>query len=89
MKIEFDPVKDAKNIAKHGVSLVVAESLEWDLILATEDTRKRYGDVRMLGFAPIGRTVYCVVFTEEDDVYRIISLRKALPKEVRSYASQI
>ena len=89
MKIEFDPAKDAKNIAKHGVSLAVAESLEWDLILATEDTRDRYGDVRMVGFAPIGRKVYCVVFTEDDDVYRIISLRKALPKEVRGYASQI
>ncbi len=89
MKIDFDPAKDAKNIAKHGVSLAVAESLEWNHILATEDTRERYGDVRMVGFAPIGRTVYCVVFTEEDDVYRIISLRKALPKEVRIYASQI
>ena len=89
MKIEFDPIKDARNIAKHGVSLAIAESLEWDLILAVEDTRERYGDIRMVGFAPVGQTVYCVVFTEEDDVYRIISLRKALPKEVRSYASQI
>ena len=89
MKIEFEPAKDATNIAKHGISLAVAESLEWDLILAIEDTRERYGDVRMVGFAPIGRTVYCVVFTEEDDVYRIISFGKALPKEVRGYASQI
>jgi uncharacterized DUF497 family protein len=89
MKIEFDSVKDAKNIAKHSVSLALAESLEWDLLLATEDTRENYGDVRMVGFAPIGRKVYCVVFTEHDDIYRIISLRKALPKEVRAYASQI
>jgi hypothetical protein len=43
----------------------------------------------MVGFAPIGRTVYCVVFTERDDGYRIVSLRKALPKEVRAYASRI
>jgi len=89
MKIEFDPVKDAKNIAKHGVSLTLAESLEWDLLLATEDTREDYDEVRLVGFAPIGRTVYCVVFTEHDDIYRVVSLRKALPKEVRAYASQI
>ena len=57
--------------------------------MAKEDIREEYGEQRMVGFAPIGRTVYCVVFTEEDDVYRIISLRKALPKEVRAYASQI
>ena len=85
MEIEFDPAKDAK----HSVSLALAESLEWELLLATEDTREGYGEVRMEGFAPIGRTVYCVVFAEKGDVYRIISLRKALPKEVRAYASQI
>ena len=89
MKIEFDPVKDAKNIAKHGVSLALAESLEWDFLLATEDAREVYAEIRLVGFAPIGRTVYCVVFTEDDDVYRVVSLRKALPKEVRAYASQI
>jgi hypothetical protein len=89
MKIEFDPAKDSKNIAKHGISLSLAESLEWDLLLATEDTRDSYGEVRMIGFAPIGQKVYCVVFTGHDDVYRIISLRKALPKEVRAYANQI
>jgi len=89
VKIEFDPAKDARNIAKHGISLAIAERLEWDLLLAQEDTREGYGEARMVGFAPIGRTVYCVVFIEEDDAYRIISLRKALPKEVRAYASQI
>ena len=89
MEIEFDPIKDAKNIAKHGFSLSVAYSLEWELLLATEDIRADYGERRMIGFAPIGQKVYCVVFTENNGVYRIISLRKALPKEVRFYASQI
>lgn len=89
MRIELDPAKDARNLAKHGVSLALAESLEWNLLLAMEDTRESYGEVRMVGFAPIGRTVYCVVFAEKGDVYRLISLRKALPKEVRAYASEI
>lgn len=89
MKISFDPAKDAHNLAKHGLSLALADSLEWDLLLATEDTRLPYGEVRMVGFAPIGRTVYCVVFTERDDGYRVVSLRKALPKEVRAYASRL
>ncbi|MEO5344546.1 MAG: BrnT family toxin [Gammaproteobacteria bacterium SHHR-1] len=37
MKISFDPAKDAKNIAKHGVSLVLAKKLEWELMLCRED----------------------------------------------------
>ena len=89
MEIEFDPGKDAANIARHGLSLALAESLEWDLLVAAEDDREDYGELRLVGFAPIGRTVYCLAFTEENEVYRIISLRKAEPREVRYYASQI
>ena len=89
VKIEFDPTKNANNLAKHGIPLTFAKSLEWDLLLATEDTRADYGEIRMVGFAPVGQTVYCVVFSEINEIYRIISLRKALPKEVRNYASQI
>lgn len=89
MEFEFDPAKDAVNCATHGFSLALADQLEWGLLLATEDTREEYGEQRMVGFSPIGRYVYCIVFTEEDDVYRIISLRKALPGEVRDYARQI
>ena len=89
MRIEFDPDKDVANIARHGISLRLAESLEWELLLATVDDREDYGELRMIGFAPIGRVVYFVAFTENDGIYRIISLRKATPKEVRYYASQI
>ena len=76
-------------MARHGISLKLAESLEWELLLATEDNREGYGELRMIGFAPIGRLVYFAAFTENDDTYRVISLRKATPKEVRYYASQI
>lgn len=88
MRIEFDPNKDVANMARHGISLKLAESLEWELLLATQDNREGYGELRMIGFAPIVR-VYFVAFTENDDTYRVISLRKATPKEVRYYASQI
>jgi uncharacterized DUF497 family protein len=43
----------------------------------------------MRGFAPIGETVYCVVYIERSDAIRVISLREATRKEVRAYASQI
>ena len=89
IKIGLDPGKDAANIVRHGMSPALAESLEWDLLVAAEDDREVYGELRHVGFAPIGRTVYCLAFTEENEIYRIISLRKAEPREVRYYASQI
>ena len=33
MEIEFDPAKDAANLAKHGVSLALAERLDWNAAL--------------------------------------------------------
>jgi uncharacterized DUF497 family protein len=86
MKTTFDPQKDAANINKHSVSLALAADLEWDWMITTEDTRHAYGEVRMIGFAPLGERLYCVVFTDRGDERRIISLRKANSREVKHYA---
>jgi hypothetical protein len=40
VKTEFDPNKDRLNIAKHGISLVMADQLEWDLMMCSEDNRE-------------------------------------------------
>ncbi len=87
--IEFDPRKDITNMKKHGVSLRDAESLEWELLLAEQDTRYEYDEIRMIGYAPIGYRVFCVVYTERGDIRRIISLRKANKREVKKYASRL
>ncbi|MFT3791454.1 MAG: BrnT family toxin [Rudaea sp.] len=86
MKIEFDPTKDAANAARHGVSLAEAQRIEWNLLVAHTDDRKDYREVRMVGYAPIGERLYCVVFTDRGETRRIISLRKANAREVKKYA---
>ncbi len=89
MEITFDPVKDAINTAKHSVSLALASELEWGGLLAQPDTRRDYGELRLIGYAPIGPRVFCVVFTDRGDKRRIVSLRKANAREVKRYVSQI
>jgi len=89
MIITYDPGKDATNTAKHGVSLADAVLLEWECMWVIEDARTDYGERRMIGFAPIGSRVYCVVFTERGEARRVISLRKANRREVRLYADKI
>lgn len=76
MQIQFDPAKDVLNVKNHGLSLALAAELDWDLLVSHEDaTLHDYYEQRMVGFAPIGDTLYCVVFVERDaDVLRIISL---------------
>jgi uncharacterized DUF497 family protein len=89
MKITFDPPKDATNLAKHGVSLAMAESLEWDTLECKPDTRRDYGEPRQIGYAIAGDRLYCVIFVDRPDgaptERRIISLRKANSREVKHY----
>jgi uncharacterized DUF497 family protein len=89
MIISFDEHKDTINQQKHGISLALASSIDWDLLLSTEDARHNYGEVRIIGYAPIGSRIYCVVFTDREYERRIISLRKANSREVNHYVSRI
>ncbi len=45
MQFEFDPDKDTVNCANHGLSVTLAEQLEWELLLATDDTRAESGEL--------------------------------------------
>jgi hypothetical protein len=86
MDITYDPAKNEANIAKHGVSLQVAEMIDWSEVMSYVDTRHDYMEVREVGFAPIGTRLYCVVFTQRGETMHVISLRKANDREVRNYA---
>jgi uncharacterized protein len=89
MQIEFDPVKDASNQAKHGVSLVLAAELEWDDALVWVDTRYEYGKLRMIALAPEINVLYYVAFVDRGEVRRIISLRRANRREVKHYVENL
>lgn len=89
MKLTFDPHKSAENQAKHGVSLAMADELEWDTLECKPDTRRDYGEVRQIGYVIVGDSLYCVVFVDRPadapTERRIISLRKANSREVKQY----
>ena len=85
MRIEFDPVKDASNQLKHGVSLALAAELEWSAAWVWVDERFEYSEVRMIALAPKTAILYYVAFVDRGDVRRIISLRRANRREVKHY----
>ena len=87
MKITFDPIKDQANFAKHGVSLAEAAHFEWDTSISWGDTRFSYDEQRFSAIGYIGLRIYYVAFTEKNEQYRIISLRRATAREVKQYAS--
>lgn len=75
MDIEFDPAKDAINVAKHGVSLALAARIDWS----------DYGELREIGFAVVDNRLYVVVFVQRGETMRVVSLRKANAREVKDY----
>jgi uncharacterized protein len=85
MRIEFDPSKDASNRQKHGVSLALAEELDWDAALVWVDARFEYEEMRMIALAPKTAILYYVAFVGRGAVRRIISLRRANRREVKYY----
>ena len=87
MGILYDPAKDAANLAKHGVSLALAIELEWDTAVVWPDARRDYGEPRQCAIAYIGLRLFFVAFVDRADGRRIISLRKANPREVNFYAA--
>ena len=86
MSIEFDPKKDAANLKKHGVSLSECDGVLNDPLALTVEDRSAVGEQR---FVTIGTNVFgslmVVVYTPQGEGVRIISVRRADPKERRNY----
>lgn len=89
MKIEFDQAKDVANQTKHGVSLALANELNWEAALVWIDDRFEYGELRMIALAPKTGILYYVAFVDRGQMRRIISLRQANRREVTHYVKNI
>ena len=85
MRIEFDHVKDASNLEKHGLALALAADLDWNESLVWVDERYEYGELRMIALAPDTGILYYVAFVDRGETRRIISLRRANRREVKHY----
>ncbi len=83
MQIEFDPAKDAANIAKHGVSLARASELAIDTV--SEDRRYAYGEVRYRAFGLLDGEPHCLAFTYRGSTLRAVSFRRTHWKEYRRH----
>jgi uncharacterized DUF497 family protein len=85
MRFTWSATKAVANLAKHGVALEAVELLDWDTVLVSADVRFDYPEPRLIALGLIGPRVYVVVYTIERRSVRVISLRKASPKESRRY----
>lgn len=90
MSADFDPKKDAVNLKRHGVSLSEGDGVLNDPLALTVEDDAAEGEHRFvtIGMNLLG-SLMVVVHTPRQDGARIISVRKADPKERRNYEKSI
>jgi hypothetical protein len=87
LNFEWDPQKEARNLAKHGVPFDEAATVFGDpLGRITDDPRHSVDEERfvLLGLSQQQRLL-AVMFAERGEAIRIISARRATPRERREY----
>jgi uncharacterized protein (DUF4415 family) len=82
MEIEFDPDKEATNLAKHKISLKRAA----DLIIEHFEPHLRNGERRLQVFGLLDGEIYSLAFVFRRNVVRAISLRRASEEELKRMA---
>jgi uncharacterized protein len=88
MEIEFDPVKNQRNLEKHGISLASATEFEWDAAQIEEDVRFVYGEKRYQATGWLDGRLHVLIFCERGDATRVISFRKANDREFDEYVDK-
>ena len=86
LKFTWGGDKNAINIKKHGISFEDAAIIFSDPNhLEIYDGRHSTSEIRWKKIGLSGCEVLSVIFTEKDDIVRIISARKADKKEEKEY----
>lgn len=90
MQFQWDERKNERNIAKHDMDFAEAPRLFSGPMRVIADNRYDYGEDRFIGLALLDDRVIVVAFTEpEEDVTRIISMRRALVHEKKQYENYL
>ena len=81
----FDPEKDARNRLERGVPLSLGFDVIDGAIAEFEDTRRDYGERRIVCFGEVAGRLYACVYTVRNSGPRIISVRKANEREQKRF----
>ncbi len=89
MEFTWSERKRALNLKDHGLDFVDVASVFEGLTFTFEDGRFSYGEQRFVTLGLLVGIPVSIVHTENDNEIRVISFRKATPREAKIYASEI
>ena len=81
MQISFDPAKRDKTLFDRGMDFADAEIVFAGVTLEFEDTRKNYGEARIICYGLLEGRMVVIGYTPRGAVRHIFSMRKANERE--------
>ena len=81
MVLTFDPVKREKTLAKRGLDFADAAEVFAGVTLEIEDTRKDYGEKRVICYGLLEGRMIVVGYTPRGADRHVFSMRKANERE--------
>jgi len=85
MRFEFDPEKSVRNERMRSLTFASAGRPFDGVRLEWEDRRIDYGETRINALGEIEGRIFFASYTQRGEAVRIISFRKANPRETRRY----
>ena len=81
MRVSYDPAKRDKTLDERGLDFKDAVTVFEGLTVEIEDTRKDYGERRLLCFGLLDGRLVVVGYTPRGSVRHVFSMRKANDRE--------
>jgi uncharacterized DUF497 family protein len=81
VRITFDPVKRAKTLTERGLDFADAALIFAGVTVEIEDTRKNYGEKRVICYGLLAGRVVVVGYTPRGADRHVFSMRKANERE--------
>ena len=81
MAITFDPLKRERALAERGLDFADAEIVFEGVTLEIEDTRKDYGEQRIICFGLLAGRMVVIGYTPRGADRHVFSMRKANERE--------
>lgn len=85
MHIEFDPAKSERNALERGLPFSLVAEFDFASAVVEQDTRKAYPEARFVATGFLAKRLHVLCFTPVAGGIRVISFRKANPREVRDH----
>ena len=85
----FDPTKRSKTLQERGLDFADAAAVFDGATVEVEDTRKDYGETRVICYGLLAGRMVVVGYTPRGAGRHIFSMRKANEREQQKYARRL